>query len=155
LLLEKLIQPTMNAEHDTDFSIRGFAASGILEGAVSKPALATRNVHENLECEMQANDYNTINDHNNNANANFKRSAPSTVLLEVRVAWCGESISMDELMEHMEQFGVCDPSDWQSSSDYNEAVVCFHCEGDCKKAKEMTNHKIVDSKGKLIRLKVN
>jgi hypothetical protein len=55
----------MNVQHDADFSIRGSAASGTLEGAVSKPALATRNVHDNFECEMQANDYNTINDHNN------------------------------------------------------------------------------------------
>ena len=85
----------------------------------------------------------------------FRRGAPSQVPLEVRVAWHGESISMDKLIDHMEQFGVCALSDWQSSKDYNEVSVRFHSEGGCHKAEEMTIQKIVDSKGKPLWLKVN
>ena len=62
---------------------------------------------------------------------------------------------MDELIEHMEQFGVCDPSDWQSSNDDNEVCVRFHSESEWNKAKEMTDQKILDSEGKPIWLKVN
>jgi hypothetical protein len=129
LLLEELIQPTKNAEHDTDFSIRGVAAPGTLEGAVSKPALATRNLHDmSSTSSTQPTVNNTKRDakpgnlvHYEMKKYCFKRAAPITV----HGTWSGDSLTMDNVIDYVQIFGQREVADWESFGRENKVTLHF------------------------------
>ena len=62
---------------------------------------------------------------------------------------------MDDLLEHMEQYGICDTLDWQSDDRDNEALIRYQHQDEYNAAKKKQRQRIMDSNGSTVWLDVS
>jgi hypothetical protein len=107
------------AEHLDKQSIRSIAVSGTsnLESAVSKPALATRNLHD---ISSTSSTQVTVNNPKMKK-YRFKRTSPITV----HATWSGDSLTMDNIIDHVQHSGHCEVADWVAFGRENKVILHF------------------------------
>ena len=79
---------------------------------------------------------------------------PNPIEYKISAKWKGDDLSMDELLDHFEQFGKCDPLDWLNEGSLNRVPVLFTNIRDMEAALEAPIHNVISNRGKKISVTV-